>query len=296
MACGFLSSSAQVQNDRDRELKEADQLENQIKQLWGAQKFKDALPLAQKVVDIRQRLLSSDDRSLGLAYSNLGELYLQLKRYGVAENALKQALAIAEHRPDERVTLITILDRLTGARAGNGDYVEAQALYERSIALKEKEFGSTDSRTVHAMKEYACLDLVVVASQQGKKNDEKSPTEKSLRRRAFCWLAGFENDCWDEARIQKIESEGVINGKAKRLVTPPYPSAARGRRLSGRVAVAILIDVDGHVLEAKSVCGGNPEFVKDSEKAAMASTFTPTLVNGQPVKVSGVVIYNFVAQ
>lgn len=90
-------------------------------------------------------------------------------------------------------------------------------------------------------------------------------------------------------------SGGVLNGKAVRLVQPPYPAIARSAHASGQVRVQIVIDENGNVISAAPV-SGHPLLQGAAVAAARASKFTPTKLSGMPVKVSGVIIYNFVAQ
>jgi periplasmic protein TonB len=90
-------------------------------------------------------------------------------------------------------------------------------------------------------------------------------------------------------------SGGVLNGKAVRLVQPSYPPIARSAHASGQVNVQITIDENGNVISAHAV-SGHPLLQGAAVGAARASKFTPTKLSGQPVKVSGVIIYNFVAQ
>ena len=90
-------------------------------------------------------------------------------------------------------------------------------------------------------------------------------------------------------------SGGVMNGKAVRLVTPPYPAIARSAHASGQVSVQVLIDENGNVIAAHAT-NGHPLLQAAAVAAARASKFTPTKLSGQPVKVNGVIIYNFVAQ
>lgn len=90
-------------------------------------------------------------------------------------------------------------------------------------------------------------------------------------------------------------SGGVLNGKAVNLVTPTYPAVARAAHASGSVTVAVLIDENGNVTSAQAV-SGNPLLRSTAVNAARASKFRPTTLSGQPVKVSGTIVYNFVAQ
>jgi protein TonB len=91
----------------------------------------------------------------------------------------------------------------------------------------------------------------------------------------------------------KTISGGVLNGKAISLPKPPYPPAARAVRASGSVSVQVLIDESGRVVSATPV-GGHPLLQAAARSAAMGARFSPTLLSGQPVKVSGIITYNFV--
>ncbi len=88
-------------------------------------------------------------------------------------------------------------------------------------------------------------------------------------------------------------SGGVLNGKAKTLALPEYPAAARAVGAGGAVSVQVLIDEDGNVVSATAV-SGHPLLRAAAEKAAMQSTFGQTMLSGNPVKVSGVLTFNFV--
>jgi len=94
--------------------------------------------------------------------------------------------------------------------------------------------------------------------------------------------------------VPKTVSGGVVNGRARSLVTPQYPAAARAVRASGQVSVAVTIDENGNVISASAV-SGHTLLRSAAESAARSSKFNPTLLSGQPVKVTGTIIYNFVA-
>lgn len=91
----------------------------------------------------------------------------------------------------------------------------------------------------------------------------------------------------------KSISGGVLNGKAISLPKPEYPPAAMAVRASGAVSVQVLIDENGYVISANAV-SGHPLLRAASEAAARQATFSPTQISGQPVKVTGVIVYNFV--
>lgn len=93
--------------------------------------------------------------------------------------------------------------------------------------------------------------------------------------------------------VPKQISGGVLNGKATSLPKPPYPPAARAVRAAGAVSVQVLIDESGSVVSASAV-SGHPLLRAAAVQAARGARFSPTMLSGQAVKVSGVITYNFV--
>ncbi len=90
-------------------------------------------------------------------------------------------------------------------------------------------------------------------------------------------------------------SGGVLNGKAISLPKPAYPPIARAAHASGTVVVQVLIDENGNVVSAHAV-SGHPLLQAAAVGAAKSARFSPTKLSGQPVKVTGVIQYNFVSQ
>ncbi len=90
-------------------------------------------------------------------------------------------------------------------------------------------------------------------------------------------------------------SGGVLNGKAVSLPKPVYPPIARAARASGTVTVQVTVDESGKVISARAV-GGHPLLQQSAVQAAYGARFSPTQLSGQPVKVTGLITYNFVAQ
>jgi len=86
---------------------------------------------------------------------------------------------------------------------------------------------------------------------------------------------------------------GVLNGRAISLAKPQYPGIAKKKRATGSCSIEVLVDETGKVIQAGAV-NGLDFFQRESRLAACASRFSPTLLEGKPVKVSGVITYNFV--
>lgn len=85
----------------------------------------------------------------------------------------------------------------------------------------------------------------------------------------------------------------VLVSKVISLPQPTYPVMAKQTRTQGPVNIQILVDEQGKVISAQ-VVSGNPMLNTAAREAAMRARFTPTVLNGQAVKIQGVITYNFV--
>lgn len=93
----------------------------------------------------------------------------------------------------------------------------------------------------------------------------------------------------------KTISAGVLNGKAVSKPQPAYPALAKAARASGTVTVQVTVDETGSVVAAEAV-SGPPLLRAAAVQAARQAKFSPTLLSGEPVRVSGVLTYNFVLE
>jgi protein TonB len=84
----------------------------------------------------------------------------------------------------------------------------------------------------------------------------------------------------------------LISSKTLDKPAPPYPAIAKAANVQGTVAVQIVIDEQGHVISAKAT-SGHPLLLNAAVQAAYRARFTPTILGGQPVKVTGSIAYNF---
>jgi hypothetical protein len=84
-------------------------------------------------------------------------------------------------------------------------------------------------------------------------------------------------------------SGGMLNGKAIYLPVPEVPAG----EATGVVLVAVVIDEQGTVIEARAISG--PQHLHAAAvSAARLARFSATLLMGEPVRVSGTLSYNFV--
>jgi protein TonB len=87
----------------------------------------------------------------------------------------------------------------------------------------------------------------------------------------------------------------VLVSKIVSLPKPIYPMIAKQIKAQGSVNVQILVSESGNVISAHAV-NGHPMLINAAEDAAKRARFTPTILNGVPVKIQGVITYNFVLQ
>ena len=73
---------------------------------------------------------------------------------------------------------------------------------------------------------------------------------------------------------------------------PVYTEIAKAARAEGSVSVRVTVDEGGNVVAAAAV-SGHPLLQSAAVDAARVSKFKPTVVDGKPAKVSGVISYVF---
>jgi protein TonB len=88
---------------------------------------------------------------------------------------------------------------------------------------------------------------------------------------------------------------GVLHGVAIHREQPRYPGAAKAARLSGTVFIKVVIDEMGKVTDATIVCGADLLAV-EAREAARKWRFKPTMVEGKPAKVQGILTFHFTLQ
>jgi TonB family protein len=104
--------------------------------------------------------------------------------------------------------------------------------------------------------------------------------------------------CADLERCEPTEgsTKAVVEvGKPLSKPAPAYPPIAKAARAQGTVVVQVIVDEEGKVIAAQAQ-SGHPLLQAAAVKAAREVRISPTLLDGKPVKISGVITYNFVLQ
>jgi TonB family protein len=91
---------------------------------------------------------------------------------------------------------------------------------------------------------------------------------------------------------KRVVTGGVLEGRALYKPEPEYPPIAKAARAQGTVTVEIIVDEEGKVMAAQAE-SGHPLLQAAAVKAAREWRFSPTLLDGKPVKVLGLITITF---
>lgn len=242
---------------------------------------------------------------------------------------------LARYRVEERTQHESQASAAPGAAgalpSGDADLRAAQQCAERGIELIEKALRlQSNSGSAWAYRTNLLREMAALAALQGRAEQqadyERQAEEAWQRTRELSFDGGaiitgrdYEvgavitgRDVGDPAssRAESANSNragtsppaayapisgGVLNGRVVIRPAPNYPAIARTARAQGMVTVQVLVDEIGRVAQARAV-NGHPLLLQAAVQAAYRARFSPFVLQGQPVKVSGVITYNFVLQ
>lgn len=315
-----LSGKAEQQSDATREmpvspeLAEASRLSAQVVSLHNQGKHDDALPLARRALEIREKQLGSEHQLVGDALKNIASLYFAKKQYGEAAKLYQRTLSVYEKvfgTDDTRTA--DILDNLGWSSYGAGDTGKAQRCLQRALTIREKALGPESKRVGETL--YVLGQFYQKLGNAGKAVElykraipiiEKTlglddPAFRELLEKCSCALTqiGRMQEA-EEMRTRSFKRDldstrvmgRVLQGRAVFRAEPLYPAAAKNERVSGTVIVEVRVNETGNVISTRAVCG--PDLlVPGAVEAARKWRFAPTLLSGVPVKVIGTITFNF---
>ena len=298
------------------ELNEASTLMESVTKLSEEGKYNEAFPLAKKALQIRERLLPRNDPRILISLSYLGDLYIVKRDYGTARETFERMLQMQVERtsPDD-LSLVSTMNRLAMLYSRQGDQRKAEDMYKRALAALEKAVGSESSQVAQSLFalgefyrrekdfERAAASYKRSLLIHGKLSGIFTPEFERVSDSFTC--LSYESKKLDIVKdLDEIRKQfgppqapaesWILNGRALKLGRPEYPPEARDNHLSGTVVVKVEIDESGKVISATDMCQGPPYLSESAVKAAWQSRFTPTKLSGMPVKVKGVIHYNFV--
>jgi TonB family protein len=181
------------------------------------------------------------------------------------------------------------------------DYPKASADFDRSIELDPKDSKAYYNRgLLHESLgelEKALADYQKAADLDAANEPAKAMVKKindQLQAKA-AEKAAVPEPPKAEPPVKRPESINLGNlsgANAVKMVKPIYAPIAQRSNIEGRVVVEVQLDEKGEVVFAKAVSGH--QFLRGSaEDAARKSKFRPAMFNGQPIKGTGTITYNF---
>ena len=136
------SVAAGAQAAEQKEQDDIEALDAEVIRLYEAGQYAEAVPIAERVLAMREKELGPEHSKVATALNNLAALYNNLVRYADAEPLYKRALAIDERAlgPDHP-GIAAALNNLAELYRRQNRFVDAVPLYERAIAIREKALG-----------------------------------------------------------------------------------------------------------------------------------------------------------
>ena len=141
---------------------------------------------------------------------------------------------------------------------------------------------------IEAVREAVKEQLLATTFEPPMKDGKPSDVELSLQfaiGEAYK-VAVREEDAKSGTGKGKLVEAGVVKGRATRLVEPARIA------MSGIVAVRVQIDEQGNVAHAGAITG-HPPLQESARTAACDSKFSPTILHGEPIKITGTMTYVF---
>ncbi len=121
-------------------------------------KYSEALALFKQAVEIRMRLLGTEDPSTASALNNLAALHATQDQYAEAEPLFKKALEVFEHTLGaENPNTVASLNNLAGLYQSLGRLAEAEPLLKRALNIYEREVGEFHPDTAQTLNNLAVL-------------------------------------------------------------------------------------------------------------------------------------------
>lgn len=319
---------------------EAARLNAEVLKLYAAGKYDEALPLARRVLELREQAAGVEDAAVASALNNLAAIHIRKGKGGEAERLLLRSLAVYEKLGRAQSDAVADVAMQLGLiKLEARDYKESLGYMNRALEVKEKLHGTdgaqlapvllnlTDLNFLRGAHDAAYVSLGRALSILKARPPKKDLVTATRLKSYYCPLMALgREENWDLAsrvgnviwrleepeRAAEIEKQlkerkargmdddgyaegAVLNGKVISKPPPEYPNLAKDQRVAGVVVVKILVDEAGKVIEANALCG-HPLLARASVDAARQARFTQTLLSGMPVKVSGIITYNFVLQ
>lgn len=231
-------------------------------------------------------------------YKTRADVSLGKGEYAVALSDYDRAVTL---KPDNAVAFLN-----RGRTHYNlKDYPKAEADFDKSIELDPKDSKAYYNR---GLLNESLGELEKALADYQKAVDLDSANEpakamvKKINDQLLAKTAAPKTTVPEPVKVQQppppvkmpesINLGNLSSANAVRMVKPVYSAIAQRSSVEGKVVVEVELDVEGNVTTAKAVSGH--QFLRTSaEEAARRSKFKPAVFNGQAIKATGSITYNF---
>jgi CHAT domain-containing protein/tetratricopeptide (TPR) repeat protein len=148
-------------------LRQAEAWNAEVFRLWSAGKSKEALPLAEKALALRRKMLGEMHPHTAESWFNLGAQYASLQQFEKAEECYRKALEIHEVVLGKKhPAYAASLNNLAYLYQEMGEYARALPLYKEALQIREEVLGKKHPDCANSLNNLALLykDMGEIAS------------------------------------------------------------------------------------------------------------------------------------
>jgi CHAT domain-containing protein/Tfp pilus assembly protein PilF len=144
--------------DIDRALQQARELHTEFRRLYSASRYDDALPVLERVLELRENALGPEHPMVAATLHNLASIYRNKGDYAKAESLHHRSRKIWEKSlGPEDPNVARSLNNLGIVYQRKGDYAKAEQSYRRALAINEKALGPEHPDVAHNLHNLADL-------------------------------------------------------------------------------------------------------------------------------------------
>ncbi len=298
----------------DDTIKELRELNESVVTLHKSGDFDKAAKAAEEALAITARVFGPESLDAAVVHTNLAVIQRDRKKFKESIRNFEKAISIREKLGGKEIDDMTgAIEALAGVQLLAGKAKDSEASYKRALEIYERSYGKLSKESLAAVLNLASfysktdqfaeadelyLQALKIASEKfgypSREVELVDTTRGCLT--LIPKMPASANSAYDDARKAILknsdDADVILDGKALHLPRPRYPDEARTRYLGGIILVRVKINESGNVSEARAVCG--PDILQRvAEQSAMGARFTPTLRNGVPIEVSGMITFTF---
>lgn len=150
--------------DRDQsqsqQLQEAQRLNADMERLARERRFAEAIPVAERLLSIIERLFGPDDVGVARLLNNLAGYYKETGDYARSESRYLRSMAIVERKLGPTNAILAFpLSNLAALYHLMGDYAKAEQYYKRTLNVVDRTTGQKNADVAKALINLAGLYL-----------------------------------------------------------------------------------------------------------------------------------------